>query len=273
MERNFWIKKIPVAVLAFGVVMAATAFQTKPSKTQQTLVDTVPDRSKKIKDIDEALEELERSKLEVDRSLKEVDFAKIEKEIAEATKNIHINSEEMKMQIEKAMKQVDAAKIQAEVQMALKEVDAEKMKAQMDKAMKDVDFEKMKAEIQASVAKIDWDKMNKELEKVKEIDFTKIEADLKKMKPEIEKSMKGAHENIEKAKVELNAYKSFIDGLEKDGLINKKENYSIEYKSGELTINGKKQPAEVVTKYSSFLKGHKDFTIKKDADDFNIDND
>ncbi|HEU4633658.1 MAG TPA: hypothetical protein VFS22_06720, partial [Flavisolibacter sp.] len=71
----------------------------------------------------------------------------------------------------------------------------------------------------------------------------------------------------------LTSYKSFIDGLDKDGLINKKETYTIEYKGGELTINGKKQPGEIVSKYSDFLKGHKDFTIKKDEDNFNIDND
>ena len=52
-----------------------------------------------------------------------------------------------------------------------------------------------------------------------------------------------------------------------------KENYIIEYKKGELFINGKKQPDSVRKKYNDFLKDRKDFTIKKDADDFNIDND
>jgi hypothetical protein len=93
------------------------------------------------------------------------------------------------------------------------------------------------------------------------------------MKPEIEKSMQTAKESIEKAKQEMLRYKNFIDGLDQDGLIDKKGNYTIEYKKGELTINGKKQPAEVVKKYNSFLQGKKDFTIKKDDKGFDIDND
>jgi len=105
------------------------------------------------------------------------------------------------------------------------------------------------------------------------VDFKKIEEDLKKIKPEIERSMADARESIEKAKKELLEYKAFIDGLDKDGLIDKDKNYTIGYKNGELTINGKKQPAEVVKKYNSYLKGKKDFTIKKDEDHFNIDND
>ncbi len=273
MNRNSWIKKFPLAILASAFIITAGAFQNKPGSHSQDIRDTVPDQSKKIRDIDEALEELERSKLEVDRSLKEIDFEKLEKQISEATKNIRLNEQEMKAQVEKAMEQANAAKIQANVQMALKEADAVKLKADADKAIKDIDFEKMKAEIDASLAKIDWDKINKELERVKKTDFSKMEADLQKMKPELEKSMKEAHESIEKAKQELKTYKSLIDGLDKEGLINKKEAYTIEYKSGELTINGKKQPAEVVNKYTDLLKGHKNFTIKKDAGDFNIQND
>lgn len=272
MNRNSWIQKLPFTILVCAFIITAGAFQNKPGKYSQHVRDTLPDRSKKIRDIDAALEELERSKLEVDRSLKEIDFDKIEKQINEATKNIRLHEQEMKAQVEKAMEQANAAKIQANVQMALQEADAAKLKTDVEKALKDVDFEKMKADMQASVAKIDWDKINRELETVKRTDFSKIEADLQKIKPEIEKSMKEAHENIEKAKQELKTYKSLIDGLDKDGLINKKEAYTIEYKSGELTINGKKQPAEVVNKYSGLLKGHKDFVIKKDAEDFDIHN-
>jgi len=257
MEKSSRIKRVPLVLLGVAIVLTTAGFQTQSAKAKQLIVDTVPSRSKKIKDIDDALLELERSKAEVDRSLKEIDFEKIEKEVKAATQNLQLNSEKMKVQIEEAMKQVDAAKLQADIQKSLKEVEAARLKA----------------EIEASVAKIDWDKMHKELDKAKAVDFKKIEANLEKMKPEIEKSMKEAYASLEKAKRELTAYKNFIDGLDKDGLINKKENYTIEYKSGELTINGKKQPAEVVNKYSSFLKDKKDFTLEKDGDDFNIDTD
>ncbi len=76
---------------------------------------------------------------------------------------------------------------------------------------------------------------------------------------------------IEKAKEELKEYKTFLDGLEKDGLINKKEDYTIKHKNGELIINGKTQPAGVYSKYRSFLEKHKRLSIEKSHDDFNID--
>ncbi len=46
--------------------------------------------------------------------------------------------------------------------------------------------------------------------------------------------MEKAKEKIEKAKAEMNEYKEFVDGLEKDGLINNKEDYTIKHKDGEL---------------------------------------
>ena len=272
MKRNLWIKKLPLAVLACGVVIATAAFQSQPAKAKQKTTDTVPDRNKKVRDIDEALEALENSKAEVDQSLKNIDFAQIEKQIKEATENIHIDAAKMKAEMQ-ALKEVDMTKMKANLEQSLKEIDAAKIQAQVNKAMKEVDMEKIQADMQASIAKIDFEKLNKELEKVRSVDFEKLESNMKKLKPEIEKSMKEAHKSIDKAKEELKIYKSLIDGLDKDGLINKKENYAIEYKNGELNINGKKQPAEVVNKYQQLLKGHKDFTIKKDADDFNIDND
>jgi esterase/lipase len=113
--------------------------------------------------------------------------------------------------------------------------------------------------------------MKIEIEKIKETDFSKIEADLKKIKPEVEKSLKDAKKSIDKAKMELQEYKTFIDELEKDGLINKKENYSVEHQNGLFKINDKTQPAGVYNKYKSFLKKHKDFKMKKEDDGFEIE--
>jgi hypothetical protein len=117
------------------------------------------------------------------------------------------------------------------------------------------------------------------VEEVKKIDMSKLDADMKRLEiemkglgPKIEKEMEKAKASIEKAKAEMKEYKGFVDGLEKDGLINKKEGYTIQHKNGELIINGKKQPADVSNKYESFLKKHEKFTIKKSDDDFNIYN-
>lgn len=285
MKRDFWIKQLPIVVVITALVITTAAWQGQPGKTIHTTTDTIPDKNK-VKNIDEALEQLEKSKKELERTLQEKDW---EKEMKEALDKTHFDAEKMKLQIDEAVKQIDTKKMQDEITKAMKEVDLQKMKTelqqnldkvdmaqmkeQLENAMKQVDVAKMQADINNSIAKIDMEKIKAELDKVKEIDFKGIEENLRKMKPELEKSMQDAKEGIEKAKKELTQYKSFIDGLDKDGLIDKDKNYTIQYKNGELSINGKKQPASVTNKYSNFLKGRKDFTIKKDEDDFNIDKD
>ena len=85
--------------------------------------------------------------------------------------------------------------------------------------------------------------------------------------------MEKAKVEIEKAKADMKEYKEFVDGLQSDGLINKKEGYTIKHKDGELIVNGKKVSNEVYSKYRRFLEKHKTFTIEKNDDDFNIDMD
>lgn len=284
MKRNFWLKKLPLALIILALVITAAAWQGQPGKNTHTITDTIP--NKKPKNIEDALEQLEKSKQEVERSLKDKDW---EKEMKDALDKIHFDSEKIKLEIGESMKDFDAKKIQMDIELAMKDLDLDKMKIELqqnldkvdlkqmkdeiEKAMKDIDMQKIKADIDLSISKIDMDKIKIELDKVKDIDFRKIEEDLKNVKPDIDKAMQDAKESIEKAKSELLGYKSFIDGLDKDGLIDKDKNYTIKYQKGELTINGKKQSADVVKKYSSFFKDRKDFTIKKDDNDFNIDND
>jgi len=285
MKRDFWLKQLPIALLITALVITTAAWQGQPGKTTRTTTDTIPDKNK-VKNIDEALEQLEKSKKELERTLQQKDW---EKEIKEALDKTNLDAEKMKLQIDEAVKQIDAKKMQDEITKAMKEVDLQKMKTelqqnldkvdmtamkeQLENAMKQIDAAKLQADLNASIAKIDVEKIKTELDKVKDIDFRGIEENLRKMKPELEKSMQDAKQSIEKAKKELVQYKTFIDGLDKDGLIDKDKDYTIQYKNGELTINGKKQPSSVTNKYGTFLKGRKDFTIKKDADNFNIDND
>src|SRR5437764_1005068 len=193
MKRSSILKMLPFAIVILALLITGIAWQTHPGNNKQTKTDTIPEKKKKIRDIDDAIEELEKSKAEVDRSIKEIEWPKINEEIRASLKDVH----------------VDMEKIKTEVQHAIKE---------------------------------------------------------------IEKSISVAHAGIEKARKELIGYKNFINELDKDGLINKKSNYTIKYKKGELFINDKKQPAEVVNKYHSYLNGHKDFTIKKEKDDFDINN-
>lgn len=266
--KNLTARRLLLPFLAIAVIVSFASWDLKQKGNdthyyQQSPTDTVPKKKlKKAKDLDEVLEELDH--IDMDKEMKKV-------------------SDEMA----KAMKEFDAHKIQLEVQKAIKDVDMAKIKEELAAAMKEINMEKIKQEMQASIAKIDFDKIKKELEEVQQKDFTKMKSDLEKMKielsnlgPQLEKEMakakidlSRAKEEIEKAKAEIKEYKEFVDGLEKDGLINKKEAYSIQYKDGSLMINGKKASEQTHSKYKKFLEKHKKFNIEKNSNDFDIDMD
>jgi SMC interacting uncharacterized protein involved in chromosome segregation len=229
-----------VALLAFSL----TAWnQTAPAQ-HRTHTDTTPRKGdRKIKDIDEAIAELDKAMLHLEGELK--------KPLP-------------------PVPPIDMEKMKADIEKALKDIDPEKMKAEIEKSLKEVDDAKLKAELQSSMAKADMEKVRAELEKIKTMELPKIEAQMKDLQPRIEASMKEAKESMEKAKKEMQEYKGFIESLDKDGLINKNENYRIEHEDGELRINGKTVPADVYNKYRTFLETHKNFTIKKDGEGFNI---
>ncbi|HEX2608791.1 MAG TPA: hypothetical protein VHK91_15515, partial [Flavisolibacter sp.] len=204
--------------------------------------------------------------------LKEVDFDKLNKELSTSIEKIHIDQDKMKADLEKALKDIDMEKISKDVQASLKEVDAARIQADVQGALSKVDWDKIQAEIKRT-SQVELPKVKAELERIKDIDLREVEANLKKIQPELEQSLKSTRESLEKMKVELKAYQTFIDRLETDGRIDKKVDYTIQYKAGSLLINGKKQTDEVTTSYQWFLKDRKDFTIRKEADGFNIDKD
>ncbi len=269
-------KRLLLVLLTAGITIGLISWDQhqSPGKYQQSVNDTTPkkkmaDKEKKIRDLDDVLDELNETDLQLD-------MEKIQKEIAAAMKSIDGNK--IRMEIEQAMKEVDFAKIQKEVQESLAKVDFDKIKIEIANAMKEIDMAKIQQEVQESLAKVDFDKIKLEIEKVKDIDMKKLEADMKKLGeemkelgPKLEKEMQQAKVEIEKAKAEIKEYKSFVDGLENDGLINKKEGYSLKHKDGELFINGKKASAQTYTKYRSFLEKHKKFNIEKTDNDFDLD--
>ncbi|HEY0355371.1 MAG TPA: hypothetical protein VGC29_04155 [Flavisolibacter sp.] len=275
MKRKFWLQQLPMALIALALVIIAAAWQTNPGNNNKTTKDTIPG---KVRDIEDALAELEKAKAELERTLGE---KKWESEMRS------LDAAKIRAQIDEAMKEVDAARIQAEVQRSLAQVDFEKIKKElqeslgkmenaqvkeeMEKALKTIDAARIQAEVDASLARVDVEKIKAEMERAKTVDLKKMEEELKNIGPKIEQSMKEARESMEKARKELTEFKGFIESLHKDGLINKNEPYKVQYENGELTINGKKQPAEVLNQYQGFLKDRRDFTIKKEKDDFNIE--
>jgi len=262
MKRTFFLKSFPLLVLAGGLVITlVTSAQNSGASNTKETSDTIPKKQKQIRDLDEALLELDRGEIELSKALKEIDRDKIEKEIREAMKHVDVDMVRMKEEIAKAMKEVDMQKIN---------VDAQKALAEAQKAIKEVDMEKIQKEVQASLAKVDMEKIKAELEEVKKIDVAKLKKELDEIGPEIERSMAAAKKDIEKARKEITAYKNLVDALERDGHLKKDENYKIEYKNNELTVNGKKLSADQTKKYSEYLSGKDNFTLQKDDDNLNI---
>ncbi len=256
---SFFASRVVLAALILFSTVALLSWDRHqaPGQQQQTSdKDTIPQqRERKVRDLDEALAELD-----------EIDL------------KMHIDK--AMASVAEAMKQLDANKLQLEVQKAMNQVNMEKVKEEMERAMKEVDFKKIEAEVKASLAKVNWDEMKKEMDKVKEIDFVelekemqKVKEEMKKIEPQIKEELAKAKVEIEKAKEEVREYKNFVDGLEKDGLLNKKEDYTIRHKDGKLTINGKEVSPQIYSKYRNFLEKHKEIRIEKNEDNFHLDKD
>jgi predicted ribosome quality control (RQC) complex YloA/Tae2 family protein len=267
--------KLVMVLLAAGLTIGLVSWghkQNPGNKYQQPQTDTVPQKEKKTKDLDEVFDDEDHINFNID-------MEKMQKELAEALKNIDVDK--IKLEVEKALKDVDMAKLQAEVKEALAKVDFEKIKKEVSNALKEVDVAKIQAEVKASLEKINWDDIKLEIEKVKDADMKKLEKELEKvreelkdLKPKLEKELEKAKVEMEKAKATLAEYRDFTNGLENDGLINKKEGYTLKHKDGELFINGKKASAGTYNKYSDFLNKNKKFSIDRDdSNGFNIGND
>ncbi len=233
---------LPVLILTTALCLVSWDISGSGKRYATATTDTVPKaaREKKIRNLDEALEDMDRA--------------------------------DWKADLEKAKE---------ELARAIKEIDSDKIRLEMDKAMASIDVEKIRKEAERAVKDIDWNKIEKELQSVKEMNWDKfqdnmkeMQENLKKMGPELEQSMEKLKVEMEHLKEEMKGYKTLVDGLDADGYLDKKKDYKLEHRNGELKVNGKALPAAEYNKFRSFLEKHEKFTVNKnDDDDFNINND
>ena len=153
----------------------------------------------------------------------------------------------------------------------MKRIDSKKLNEEINNSLKGLDAIKLKEQINESLNKVDWDQINGQLAKLK--DMNVYMDGMKEKLQQIEPKLKNLKVDLERLKAEIKEYKDFVDQLDKDGLINKNEPYTIRHKDGELFINDKKVSTETYNKYRSFLDDHKKFNIDKEKDDFNLDMD
>jgi hypothetical protein len=148
----------------------------------------------------------------------------------------------------------------AEVTSSLKDINWGDNDAEVKKALKEAKVEIEKAKVE--MKKVDKEEIKKELEKAK-IDIEKSKAEIKNI--DMDKIMTEAREGIAKGRAEMKQLKLMFNEMEKDGLINIKEGFSVEYKDKELFINGKKQSDDITGKYRSYFHDdHFKITIDKE---------
>jgi chromosome segregation ATPase len=271
-------------VIIGATVLTLAAFTGAPRHNMiiaNQVQDTIPE--KENRDLDKELRQLDKAQEHLDK-LKDKDWGKMQRDI------------------EESLKKIDLDKIQREATAAMKQADLERIDAQIQRSLKAIDFDKIQHELDESLSKIDKEQITRELEKARiqvdqALEKANWQQELKNQKfqhEEIEKQMADAKKQLEKAreqmksqqfdfkkdldkakididraKEELKSYQEMIYAMEKDGLLNTKDDYTIEYKEGDLYINDKKQPQEVTDKYKKYFKKDK-VTIKKEDGHINI---
>ena len=236
--------------LAIGA--ATMSFQTLygPMEKLDTLTelqDTIPPNNNNsepgisMKEYDELMGKMDKKIIQMQEEISKLNMDKMHQDIIASLDKV--NFDKIRLDIDKAMKEVDFNKIEKGVQSALKEIDWSQINADVKVSLQD--------------AKKEIDKIN--MEEVKK-EMKKVQQELQKSKLEIEKLnvdeiMKNANKEIVRTKEELTLIKTMFNEMEKEGLINQKEGFSIEFKNKTLLINGKKQREATREKYQRYIKG------------------
>ena len=236
--------------LAIGA--ATMSFQTLygPMEKLDTLTelqDTIPPNNNNsepgisMKEYDELMGKMDKKIIQMQEEISKLNMDKMHQDIIASLDKV--NFDKIRLDIDKAMKEVDFNKIEKGVQSALKEIDWSQINADVKVSLQD--------------AKKEIDKIN--MEEVKK-EMKKVQQELQKSKLEIEKLnvdeiMKNANKEIVRTKEELTLIKTMFNEMEREGLINQKEGFSIEFKNKTLLINGKKQSEATREKYQRYIKG------------------
>jgi hypothetical protein len=260
-----------IAVLLIGGI--TMSFQDSPFSYSQFTVpenqdlkpcckDTIPDKedngSMKMKDFDNLQKTLDRSLQQAMEEVKKIDFTKMQKDMEASLKSVDM--EKIMKDVELSLKNIDIDKIVADVKSSLNDIDWADKNGEIEKALKEATKEIEKAKLE--IKDIDQEAIKKELDKAKEeVEKSKVEMD----KIDMNKIMDEAKVSIDKAKEELRATKEMFNEMERDGLIDPKQGFTIEYRNKDLYIDGKKQSEQTTDKYRKyFKKDHYKIKIEKE---------
>lgn len=215
-----------------------------------TLQDTLPGKryesSMTMKDFDNLMLNMDKKMIEVTDELKKIDFTQIQKQVESSLKEVDM--EKIMRDVENSLKNIDVEKIMADVKNSLKDINWDENSGEIKKAIAEAKEEIEKARIE--IREINKEEIKKEMEEAKR-EIKKAKLELKNI--DMDKIMAEAKEGIEEAKKELKLTKEMFNEMEKDGLINSKAGFTIEYKDKELYIDGQKQKPQVTDKYRKYI--------------------
>jgi len=250
------------AALGIGIIMMS--FQDSPFIPRQfgnneNFKDTLPEKNKgesmTMKEFDNLSEQLDKTMLEAAGTLERLDMGRLLKEVNQSIASIDMTK--IMKDATDAVKSIDFEKIMQDVKSSLDNIDID---LEVEKALKDAKLEMEKAKVELS--KIDSKAIEKELAEAR-LEIEKSKKELAKM--DFSKIMDEAKAGISKAKAELKETRALFTEMEKDGLIDTKKGFKLEYKDKELYIDGKKQSADVTNKYRHYFKeDHFKITIEKE---------
>lgn len=221
--------------------------------------DTVPLKKHKnsmtMKEFDRLSENLDK---DIANELKKIDLAKIEEDIRASLKDVDLDK--IMKEVELSLKEINSEKILADVKKELDHINLDEINAETKQALSDANKEVEKA--MEEIKKIDKDAIKKEIENAR-LEVEKSRSVYRKI--DMDKIMQEAQQGIEKARLELKQIKAMFNEMEKDGLIDPKQGFSIEYKDKYLYINGTRQSDQVTDKYRKYFKeDHFEITIDKE---------
>ncbi|MEO6720156.1 MAG: hypothetical protein ABIN67_07305 [Ferruginibacter sp.] len=254
MKKFIQKHKKPIVGLAACLLIGAVSMSFQnlygPLEKLDTLTqlqDTIPDKksetenSMTMNDYDQLMLKMDKGIMNMQEEISKLNLDKMHKDIIASLDNI--NFDKIQVDIDKAMKDVDFKKIENGVKTALKEVDWNKINADVKHSLQ---------EAKKEIEKVNMNDIKKQMEDVK-LELNKSKSEIEKLN--FDEIMKNANSGIVKAKEELRLTKTMFNEMEKEGLINQKDGFSIEFKDKALFINGKKQSDATRDKYQKYIKG------------------
>ncbi len=279
MNINSFKHWMPAGVLLLAIGVTVISWKEHPHQSKNIFIqeDTVPARHKVTReagdrDLDKELQQLDEARERLDK-MKDRDWSKVQAQMDIAMKRVReqqlkvVDMQQLQKEINESLSEHNRQKMLADIERAklaaFDAVEQKKVRRAVDEAMQRAK-ESIARQNWDAIAKVDARDINRSMEEVsRRLERSKI--DMSEHMERMGEQLKRANEQIDKAQKELEGYQEMIYSMEKEGLLDTKQDYTIEYKAGTLTVNDKKQPDAVVNKYKNYFKKDNTTISKKDG--------